>query len=164
MRETSVQFLGWEDSLEKGIEIHSSILAWRNPMDRGAWQAAVHGITKSQMWLGNEAQTIYEGNPLTSICQMGREMLELSPGLVAPESTIFVCAPAPHLAFLVAQTVKSPPVMRKIQVRSLGWEDPLEKGMATHCSILAWGILMDRSVWWTTAHAVVKIQNWVTHT
>ena len=42
---------------------------------------------------------------------------------------------------LVAQTVKRLPTMRKIWVRSLGWEDPLEKEMATHSSTLVWKIL-----------------------
>ena len=49
LRETWVQSLGWEDPLEEGTAIHSSILAWIIPMDRGAWQAAVHGTTKSQI-------------------------------------------------------------------------------------------------------------------
>ena len=40
----------------------------------------------------------------------------------------------------MAQTVKNLPAMQETQVRSLGWEDPLEKGMATHSSILAWRI------------------------
>ena len=40
----------------------------------------------------------------------------------------------------MAQTVKNPPAMRETWVRSLGWEDPLEEGMATHSSILAWRI------------------------
>ena len=40
--------LGWEDPLEEGMATHSSILAWRIPMDRGAWQAAVHRVAKSQ--------------------------------------------------------------------------------------------------------------------
>ena len=44
-------------------------------------------------------------------------------------------------ASLVAQMVKNLPVMQKTQVRSLGWEDPLEKGMATHTRMLAWRIL-----------------------
>ena len=44
------------------------------------------------------------------------------------------------LASLVAQMVKRLPAMRKTQVRSLGREDPLEKEMATHSSILAWTI------------------------
>ena len=41
-------------------------------------------------------------------------------------------------ASLVAQTVKNPPEMLETWIRSLGWEDPLQKGMATHSSILAW--------------------------
>ena len=47
MQDTWVQFLGLEDLL-KGMATHSSILAWRIPMDRGAWQAIVPGVTKSQ--------------------------------------------------------------------------------------------------------------------
>ena len=43
-----VQSLGQEDPLEKGMATHSSILAWRIPMVREAWQAMVHGVTKSQ--------------------------------------------------------------------------------------------------------------------
>ena len=41
-------------------------------------------------------------------------------------------------ASLVAQLVKKPPAMQETWVPSLGWEDPLEKGKATHSSILAW--------------------------
>ena len=48
MRETWVQSLGWEDALEGGMATHSSILAWRIPMDRGAWQATVHEVAESQ--------------------------------------------------------------------------------------------------------------------
>ena len=48
MRETQVQSLGWEGPLEKGMLTHSSILAWRIPTDRGAWQATVHGVAKSR--------------------------------------------------------------------------------------------------------------------
>ena len=44
------------------------------------------------------------------------------------------------LVHLVAQRIKSLPAMREIQVQSLGWEDPLEKEMVTHSSILAWRI------------------------
>ena len=40
----------------------------------------------------------------------------------------------------MTQTVKNQPAMRETQVRSLGWEDPLEEGIATHSSILAWRI------------------------
>ena len=48
MQETSVQFLGQEDPLEEGMATRSSILAWRIPMDRGAWEATVRGVAKSQ--------------------------------------------------------------------------------------------------------------------
>ena len=47
MRGTWVRSLGWEDPLEEGMATHSSILAWRIPVDRGAWQAAVRGVTES---------------------------------------------------------------------------------------------------------------------
>ena len=40
----------------------------------------------------------------------------------------------------MAQTVKNPPAMQETEVRSLGWEDPLEEGMAAHSSILSWRI------------------------
>ena len=46
-QKTQVQSLGQEDPLEEDIATHSSILAWRNPMDRGAWWATVHGVAKS---------------------------------------------------------------------------------------------------------------------
>ena len=43
-------------------------------------------------------------------------------------------------ASLVAQTVKNLPAMQETWIQSLGWEDPLKEGMATHCSVLAWRI------------------------
>ena len=59
-------------------------------------------------------------------------------------------------ASLVAQSVKNLPAMWETQVRSLGQEDLLEKGMATHSSLLAWKIPMDRGAWWATVHGVAK--------
>ena len=47
MQETWVQSLAWKDPLEEGLATRSRILAWRIPMDRGAWQDTVHGVTKS---------------------------------------------------------------------------------------------------------------------
>ena len=55
---------------------------------------------------------------------------------------------------LVAQMVKFLPAMLETWVRSLGWEDPLEEGMATHSSMLAWKIPMDSGAWWATVHGV----------
>ena len=51
-------------------------------------------------------------------------------------------------ALPVAQMVKNPPAMRETWIQSLGWEDPLEEGIATPSSILAWRIHMDRRAWW----------------
>ena len=53
MWETWVQSLGWEDSPEEGMVTHTSLLAWRIPMDRGAWRVTVRGVTKSRTQLSN---------------------------------------------------------------------------------------------------------------
>ena len=52
--------------------------------------------------------------------------------------------------------VKNPPAMQETSIRFLGWEDPLEEGMASHFSILAWRIPMDRGSWRATVHGVAK--------
>ena len=58
----------------------------------------------------------------------------------------------------MAQMVNNLPAMWETWDLSLGWEDPLEEGMATHSSILAWRIPMDGGAWWTTLHGVT--QSW----
>ena len=47
--------------------------------------------------------------------------------------------------------------MQETQVWSLGQEDPLEEEMATHSSIFAWRIPMDRGAWWATVHGVARV-------
>ena len=64
-----------------------------------------------------------------------------------------------YTPFLVAQVVKNLPAMLETQVRSLVWEDPLEEGMATHSSILAWRIPMS-TLW---ARFQLGIQNTEVH-
>ena len=64
--------------------------------------------------------------------------------------------PPPQRASLVAQMVKNLSVMWETWVQSLGWEDPLEEGMATPSSILAWRIPMDRGAWPATVHGVIE--------
>ena len=61
----------------------------------------------------------------------------------------------PGRSSLVVQTVKNLPTMHETLLRSLGWKDPLEKGMATHSSILAWRISWT-GAWWATVHRVTK--------
>ena len=60
-------------------------------------------------------------------------------------------------ASLVAQLVKNLPAMQDTQVQSLGWENPLEKEMATHSSVLAWRTLWT-GAWLATVYGVEKSQ------
>ena len=53
MQENWVRSLGWEDPLEEGMATHSSMLAQRIPMDRGAWWATIHGVSKSRTRLSD---------------------------------------------------------------------------------------------------------------
>ena len=59
---------------------------------------------------------------------------------------------------MVAQMVKNLPIMQETQVSSLGWEDPLEKGMVTHSSFLAWRIPWTEEPVGATVHGVAKSQ------
>ena len=59
-------------------------------------------------------------------------------------------------ASLVAQMVKNLPAVREAWVGSLSWEDPMEEGMATHSSILAWRIPMERGARRAKVHEVAK--------
>ena len=59
----------------------------------------------------------------------------------------------------MAQMVKNPPAMNETWVQSLSWEDPLEEGMATQSSILAWRIPIDREARQATLHGVAKSQH-----
>ena len=72
------------------------------------------------------------------------------------QKTTNICIYTHIWVSLVAQMVKNLPAIWKTSVWSLGWEDSLEEGMATHSSILAWRIPMVRGVWLATAHGVTK--------
>ena len=61
----------------------------------------------------------------------------------------------------MAQAVKNPPAMQETQVWSLGWEDPLEEGMATHSSIIAWKILWTEEPGGATVHRITKSQTYI---
>ena len=61
-------------------------------------------------------------------------------------------------ASLVAQLVKNLPAVQETWIQSLGWEDSLEKEMATHSSILGLDNLMDRGAWWAAVHGVAMSQ------
>ena len=65
----------------------------------------------------------------------------------------------------MAQAVKNPPAMQEIWVQSLGQEDPLEKGMATHSSILAWEISWAEEPGGPQSMGIQRVRhNWATNT
>ena len=109
--EAWVWSLSLEDPLEEGMAIHSSILAWRIPMDRGAWWTTVHGVTKSQTRLRDSAQHSFKWPQWEHLHHGNWQRLQIS-------------LPSPHRV--------------DTWVPPLGWEDPLEKERATHSSTLAW--------------------------
>ena len=71
-----------------------------------------------------------------SACNAGNS--SLTPGLGRPAGKGIGYPLQYSWAFLAAQLIKNPPVMQETWVQSLGWEDSLEKGKATHSSVLAW--------------------------
>ena len=99
MWETSVPSLGWDDPLEEGMASHSSILAWRIPMDRGAWWAAVHGVAESDT---AEWQSTAQNDILV---RRGKKRLFSKW----------------YWASLVAQLVKNPPAMWETWVGKIPW-------------------------------------------
>ena len=86
--------LGWEDPLEVGTATHSSILAWKIPMDRGAWRVIIHRVANSWTWL-KRFSTAYQrtfdcrvmwlfwlfGVPFHSMCMLGSACVFLPKGL-----------------------------------------------------------------------------------
>ena len=66
-QDTQLQSLDQEDPLEKEMATHSSILAWKNPMDGGGWWATVHGVTKSRTQLSDFVSL--QGAVVSSFCE-----------------------------------------------------------------------------------------------
>ena len=85
--------------------------------------------------------------PLASPSPWGHNESDMNERLTLSLYTVLLCV----RGSLVAQLVKYPPVMRETWVPSLGWEDSLEKGKATHSSILAWRIP------WTVVQGVTEL-------
>ena len=132
-RKTSVQSLGWEDPLQECMATHSNILAWRIPLDRGAWQTTGRGVPKSQTWLNNWAHSTHGVIKHSA----KRKWVVFSPLrkdiyiYFQPKWSEISSYQTLIWASLVAQLVKNLPAMQETWIWSLDWEDPLEKGNAT---------------------------------
>ena len=128
MQETWVPFLGQEDPLEKGMATYSSILACKIP-----WTEESGGLQSMQ------SQRVRHD------------------WAVSPQCLVWHCLVGNDFwVSLVAQTVKNLPAVQETWVRSLGWEDPLEKGTAPHSSISGLENSMDRGTWQATVHGIAK--------
>ena len=133
MQETLVQPLGREDSLEKEQATHSSILglpcgsAGKESTCNAGDVGSIPGLGRSP---GEE-----KGYPLQYSCMVNSMDYTVHESHKESDTTEWL-----SWASLLAHLVKHLPVMRENQVGSQGWEDPLEKEMATHSSILTWKI------------------------
>ena len=130
-------------------------------MDWEDWRAAIYGVTKSRTRLSDFTFTFHfhasekemathssvlawripgtgepGGLPSVGSHRVGHDWSDLA----AAAARLFSHVCAWLMAFLNGSEVKNQPAMQGTQVQSLNWDDPLEKGMATHSSILAWRI------------------------
>ena len=139
-----------------------------NPRDGGAWRAAICGVAQSRTWLkwlsNSSSRCFPSGFPDRSVgkessCNAGDPGLIPGSGRFPGEGTGY---PLQYSwACLVAQLVNNPPATQETWVRSLGWEDPPEKGKATHASILAWRIPWDHEELDTAERLSLSLGAWV---
>ena len=129
---------------------HSSTLAWKIP-----WTEEPGGLQSMGSWRVRPTEWLHfhfslscigegNGNPLQCSClenpRDGGAWLAAVYGVAQSRTRLKRLSSSSSIASLVAQMVKNLPAMQETCVQFLGQEDPLEKGMATHSSILAWRI------------------------
>ena len=160
VQETWVPSLGREDPLEEGMAIHSSTLAWKIPwveepgrlQSMGSQRVGHYWATSLSLLTFVRWRRTWQPTPVFLPGEsQGRGSLVAAVYGVGHDWRDSAAAAANGLrASLVVQMEKNLPAMQETWVPSLGWEDPLEEGMATHSSILAWRIPIDRGAQWAT--------------
>ena len=153
------------------------------PFQRAVSQLAFH-LHHSPQALGFDLSTtllshVPSLHPLSIFVSCGLGLfINMSPGFIKDGAyAFFSCFPYLEMIFweknnewgvkkesrylFIQMVAQNPPAMWETWVQSLGWEDLLEKGTATHPSILAWRIPMDRGVWGATVHGVAKSWTWL---
>ena len=145
--------LGLEDPLKEHMATHSSILAWRIAWTGEPGVLESMGVSKGRTKL----EQLSKHGPIIHALYNKGNYSQYSITEKNLKNNIYVCLYIhvcvcvcvcvcvytlyiQHRAFLVVQMIKNLPAVQGTWVQSLGWEDPLGKGMATHSSILAWRI------------------------
>ena len=128
-----------------GAQSLSLVCLFCDPMDCSPSGSSVHGISQGRV-LEKVAIPFSRGYSEPGVRPGPPALVG---GFYPPQShqgtpyvcvCMCVCTHARSVTSVVSQLAKNPPAIRETWVRSRGWEDPLEKGMATHSSILAWSI------------------------
>ena len=135
-KENSYEYAIWtscEGTREKGLWVRVGKEAVENDalyQGRTEPLLSIYFVPGTVLWSFKFSKSnYYIHSKIIPILQVKKQRQKLNPGHVDPTRTS-----------LVAQLVKNPPAIWKTWVQSLSWEDPLEKGKATHSSILAWRI------------------------
>ena len=154
-----------ESDMAERLHFHFSLLCigeWNgNPLRCSCLENPRDGVAQSRTWL---KWLNSKGN--SQVASLLAQLVKNLPANAGDPGSIPESGSSPgkgigyplqhSWASLVAQMVKNLPIMRETWVWSLGWEDPLEEGMATHFSMLPWRIPMDRGAWLATVHRVTK--------
>ena len=134
-------------------EVAQSCPTLTDPMDCSPPGSSVHGILQARVleWVAIAFSEIIIRWYNNVTCVYIYSLLSFFTKLICYLILVIL-----SMGFPGALVVKSLSAMQETQVWSLGWEDPLEQGLATHSSILPWRILMDRRAWWASIHGAAK--------